>query len=28
MLWRCTVHLGLIWIVSLGNVPIFLKIDD
>jgi len=26
--WRCTVHPGMIWIVSLGNVFIFSMIDD
>ncbi len=27
-LWRCTTHLGMIWIVSSGNVLIFSMMDD
>jgi hypothetical protein len=26
--WRCMTHLGVIWIVSLGSVPIFSTIDN
>ncbi len=26
--WRCTTHLSVIWIVSLGNVPICFTIND
>jgi hypothetical protein len=24
---KCTTHLGVIWIISLGNVPVFFMID-
>ncbi len=27
-LWRCMMHLGVIWIVSLGSVLVFSTIDD
>jgi hypothetical protein len=26
--WRCMVHFGVIWIISLGSVPIFSMIGD
>jgi hypothetical protein len=26
--WRCTTHLGMIWIISLGSVFIFFMMDD
>ncbi len=26
--WRCTMHLGVIWIVSFGSVPLLSIIDD